>query len=145
MRSCETKLETICVTNENGSLPQQGHAFDDMIERIQKEHSHLYEKAISVSKELEAAQDEKSCLEKTISSLKKELGAAEDESFILEQQVHILSKEVSKYKLQNKGMLQAFDEITHVKHDGGDKNVPMNQVAVDKEVEKRLMSFRHKI
>jgi|LakMenEpi03Aug12_release.lakeMendotaPanAssembly.Ray.scaffolds.fasta_scaffold3234764_1 hypothetical protein len=42
----------------------------------------------------------------------KNLDEAQNESAILEQQVRILSSEVSKYKLQNRGMLQALDELT---------------------------------
>mmetsp|Transcript_2609 Transcript_2609/g.4627 ORF Transcript_2609/g.4627 Transcript_2609/m.4627 type:complete len:201 (-) Transcript_2609:114-716(-) len=124
MRSCEAKLKPLCVTAENGTPLQQDQMFDAMIVIIQKERSNLLEKAKSISKDLEAAQDE---------------------SFILEHQVHILSKEVSKYKLQNKGMLQALDEITNVKRDRGDEDIPIDEIGVDREVEKRLISFRHKI
>jgi len=122
MRSYEAKLKPLCATGGNGILRQQDRSFDDMIAIIQNEQSNL-------------------------SLMAEELEAAQDETVILEQQVRILSTEVSKYKLQNKGMLQALDEITNVKQGvGRDKgDIPMDEIAIDREVEKRLMSFRHKV
>ena len=111
-----------CVTEahqQNRSL-----TYDDMIVIIQTELSTLLEKVKSLAKDLESSKDE---------------------SAILEQQVLILSKEVSKYKLQNKGMLQAFDEITNSKTGSVDGSIPEDERAVDREVEKRLTSFRHNI
>ena len=72
----------------------------------------------------------------------------EDESAILEQQVHILSKEVSKYakevskhKRQNKDILRALNEV-NVGRSDEDNDIPMDEVAVDAEVEKRLGKFK---
>ena len=125
MRLCEAKLEPICMACVTEAHHQkQGRTYDDMIIIIQTELSTLLEKAKSLAKDLESSKDE---------------------SAILEQQVLILSKEVSKYKLQNKGMLQAFDEITNSKTGSVDGSIPEDERAVDREVEKRLTSFRHNI
>ena len=89
----------------------------------------------------------RSC-EAKIESTTKVLEAAQDESAILEQQVCILSTEVSKYKIQKKGMLRALDEITNVTQNceklSGD-DTPIDEIAIDREVTKRLISFRDKV
>lgn len=83
-----------------------------------------------------------------IKALEEDVEAAQDESAILEQQVHILSKEVSKYakevskhKRQNKDILRALNEV-NVGRSDEDNDIPMDEVAVDAEVEKRLGKFK---
>jgi chromosome segregation ATPase len=68
---------------------------------LQKEISHLRGELESNTKKLHAAQEEGILLDE-----------AQNERAILEQQVRILSSEVMKYKLQNRGMLQALDDLT---------------------------------
>ena len=68
---------------------------------LEKEISHLRGELESNTKKLHAAQEEGVLLEE-----------AQNERAILEQQVRILSSEVMKYKLQNRGMLQALDDLT---------------------------------
>ena len=68
---------------------------------LEKEISHLRGELESNMKKLHAAQEEGVLLEE-----------AQNERAILEQQVRILSSEVMKYKLQNRGMLQALDDLT---------------------------------
>ena len=46
-RSCETKLKSLCVTDENGTILQQDQTFDDMIVIAQKARSNLLKKARS--------------------------------------------------------------------------------------------------
>jgi hypothetical protein len=87
IRSCEAKLAPLCSNGGQGALSKQCRSFDNMIAIIQEELSSL-------------------------SIMAKNLDEAQNESAILEQQVRILSSEVSKYKLQNRGMLQALDELT---------------------------------
>jgi len=87
IRSCEAKLAPLCSNGGQGDPSKQCRSFDNMIAIIQEELSSLSIKA-------------------------KNLDEAQNESAILEQQVRILSSEVSKYKLQNRGMLQALDELT---------------------------------
>ena len=87
IRSCEEKLAPLCSNGGQGALSKQFRSFDNMIAIIQEELSSL-------------------------SIMAKNLDEAQNESAILEQQVRILSSEVSKYKLQNRGMLQALDELT---------------------------------
>ena len=87
IRSCEAKLAPLCSNGGQGALSKQFRSFDNMIAIIQEELSSL-------------------------SIMAKNLDEAQNESAILEQQVRILSSEVSKYKLQNRGMLQALDELT---------------------------------
>jgi chromosome segregation ATPase len=87
IRSCEAKLAPLCSNGGQGALSKQCRSFDNMIATIQEELSSL-------------------------SIMAKNLDEAQNESAILEQQVRILSSEVSKYKLQNRGMLQALDELT---------------------------------
>ena len=116
---CISKLESLC--GENDSF--QRRTFDDLVIMLQKERSILLEKASSWQ-------------------------AAQDENFILVQQVRILSSDVSKYKLQNKGMLNALeDEIIHVKQniEDTDGEIPMDEVVLDREVEKRLQAFRRRV
>jgi chromosome segregation ATPase len=84
IRSFESKLEQLCSFCGDNTFELQAKALDDMILMIQNELS-------KKSKELEVAQDEKD---------------------ILDEQVCILSTEVSKFKLQNKGLLKALDDIT---------------------------------
>jgi len=120
MKSCESKLEPLCTTGSHGALHQQDRSFDDMIAIVQNERSNLF-------------------------LLAKEFEAAQDENVILGEQVRILSTEVSKYKLQNKGMLQALDEITNINWDGRGDGIHMGETAVNREVQTRLISFRHKV
>jgi chromosome segregation ATPase len=87
IRSCEAKLAPFCSRGGKGAPLMQSLPFDDMITIIQDEFSSL-------------------------SLMTKNLEEVQNESAILEHQVRILSSEVSKYKLQNKGMLQALDELT---------------------------------
>ncbi len=93
--------------------------FRDLISVLQKERQNVLEK---------------------IKTLEEEVEATQDESAILEQQVRILSKEVSKYKRQNKEILRALNEVTVAQ--GEDSDIPMDEVAVDTEVEKRLRNFK---
>ena len=76
-----------------------------------------------------------------IKSLEEEIEAAQDESAILEQQVHILSKEVSKHKRQSKEILRALNEVAVVRSED-DSDIPMDEVAVDTQVERRLRKFK---
>ena len=85
-------------------------------------------------------QKERKTILAKVKSLEEEIEAAQDESAILEQQVHILSKEVSKHKRQNKEILRALNEVT-VGRSAEDSDIPMDEVAVDSEVEKRLGKF----
>lgn len=100
---------------------KQNHLkFEDMISLLQKERNILLAK---------------------IKSLEDEIEAVQEESAILEQQVHILSKEVSRHKRQNKDILRALNEVT-VRRSEDDSDIPMDEVAVDAEVEKRLEKFK---
>jgi len=174
LKSCEAKLESLCATDEDGTLQWRDRTFDGLILALGKELSRLRGESTSTAKKLDEAQREFSSLESVVTSLKKEhealgiearaaveaqirsceaklaplcshgghgapsnqcrsfddmiaivqeelsnlsimaknLDEAQNESSILEQQVRILSSEVSKYKLQNRGMLQALDELT---------------------------------
>ena len=87
IRSYKAKLAPLCSHGGKGAPLMQHWSFDDMIAIIQEELSSL-------------------------ALMTKNLEEAQNESAILEHQVIILSSEVSKYKLQNKGMLQALDELT---------------------------------
>jgi chromosome segregation ATPase len=180
LKSCESKLESLCVTDRNGTLQRQGRAFDDMILMLEKELSHLRGGLKLTAKKLDEAHGERSYLENIVTSLKKEheafrlearaaveaqirmceaklaplcshrgqgasskqcrsfddmiaiiqeeqsslslmtknLEETQHESAILEHQVRILSSEVVKYKLQNRGMLQALDDLTVRIEDG---------------------------
>ena len=118
----------------------------------QSEISCLENIITSLKREYEVYKEEsraalRSC-EAKIESTAKGLEAAQDESAILEQQVRILSTEVSKYKIQKKGMLRALDEITNVTQNceklSGD-DTPIDEIAIDREVTKRLILFRDKV
>ena len=174
LKSCEAKLESLCATDEDGTLQRQDRTFDGLILALGKELSRLRGESKSTARKLDEAHMELSSIESIVTSLKKEhealrieaiaavetqirsceaklaplcshrgqgaplkqcrsfddmiaiiqeelssltimtnkLEEAQNESAILEQQVRILSSEVSKYKLQNRGMLQALDELT---------------------------------
>ncbi|KAL3787883.1 hypothetical protein ACHAW5_001374 [Stephanodiscus triporus] len=180
LKSCESKLESLCATDRNGTLRQQGRAFDDLILVLEKELSHLRGDLKLTAKKLDEAHGERLYLENIVTSLKKEheafrleakaaveaqirmceaklaplcshrgqgasskqcrsfddmiaiiqeeqsslslmaknLEETQHESAILEHQVRILSSEVGKYKLQNRGMLQALDDLTIRMEDG---------------------------
>jgi seryl-tRNA synthetase len=95
------KVETTATTNAQlKSLETKLQS----IPLLEKEISHIFEESWRLeanTKKLHAAQEEGLLLEE-----------AQNERAILEQQVRILSSEVMKYKLQNRGMLQALDDLT---------------------------------
>jgi len=84
IRLFEAKLEPLCSFGEGCSPKMHVKTFEDMIDIIQNE----------------------------LSSAANELELAKDEKLVLDEQVCILSTEVSKFKLQNKGLLKALDDIT---------------------------------
>ena len=84
IRLFEAKLVPLCSFREGNVTKAHNNTLDEMLNMIQNELS-------STAKELEVAQDEK---------------------LVLDEQVCILSTEVSKFKLQNKGLLKALDDIT---------------------------------
>ena len=161
LKSCTVKMNTkhdaaeALMEDIITSLKKEYEAFKVESRIIEKDRSNLLERMKTAETDLKAAVEERNCLENVVVSLKneydtfkvasaEELEAAQDENIILGEQVHILSSEVSRYKLQNKGMLQALDEITNINHNGR-SDVPMDELAVNREVEKRLASFRHQV
>ena len=92
------KVETTVTTTA------QTRSFEAKLQSIpllEKEISHLRGELETNTKKLHAALEEGLLLDE-----------ARNERAILEQQVRILSSEVMKYKLQNRGMLQALDDLT---------------------------------
>ncbi len=85
MKLCIAKLAPLCTFRESGGVSKlQPETFDEMIDMIQNR------------------------LASTVSQLE----VAHDEKLVLDEQVCILSTEVSKFKLQNKGLLKALEDIT---------------------------------
>mmetsp|Transcript_7251 Transcript_7251/g.10579 ORF Transcript_7251/g.10579 Transcript_7251/m.10579 type:complete len:691 (+) Transcript_7251:61-2133(+) len=118
MIDCDKQLTTLLPPLHPARKDNQ-LKFRDLISLLQKERQNILEK---------------------IKTLEEEVEATQDESAILEQQVHILSKEVSKYKRQNKEILRALNEVAIGQ--GEDSDIPMDEVVVDTEVEKRLRNFK---
>mmetsp|Transcript_289 Transcript_289/g.617 ORF Transcript_289/g.617 Transcript_289/m.617 type:complete len:930 (+) Transcript_289:34-2823(+) len=126
MKDCDKQLTTL-FPPLHPARKDNHLKFGDMISLLQKERKDVLAK---------------------IKALEEDVEAAQDESAILEQQVHILSKEVSKYakevskhKRQNKDILRALNEV-NVGRSDEDSDIPMDEVAVDAEVEKRLGKFK---
>ena len=119
MADCDRQLTTL-LPPSHPARKNNDLKFRDMISLLQKERVNALEKMKSLEEDVEAAQDE---------------------SAILEQQVRILSKEVSKHKRQNKEILRALNEVAVGRSDE-DSDIPMDEVAVDAEVEKRLGKFK---
>lgn len=119
MADCDRQLTTL-LPPSHPARKNNNLKFRDMISLLQKERDSVLEK---------------------IKSLEEDVEAAQDESAILEQQVRILSKEVSKHKRQNKEILRALNEVAVGRSDE-DSDIPMDEVAVDAEVEKRLGKFK---
>ena len=119
MKDCDKQLTTL-FPSLHPARKDNNLKFGEMVSLLQKEN-----RSVSAN----------------IKSLEEEIEAAQDESAILEQQVRILSKEVSKHKRQNKEMLRALNEVA-VGHSEGDSDIPMDEVAADTEVERRLRKFK---
>jgi chromosome segregation ATPase len=114
MKDCDRQLTTL-FPPLHPARKDNRLKFEDMISLLQEERASVLAKVKSLEEETEAAQDE---------------------SAILEQQVHILSKEVSKYKRQNKEIIRALKEVNVGRSEKSD--IPMDEVAVDTQVEQRL-------
>ena len=119
MADCDRQLTTL-LPPSHPARKNNNLKFRDMISLLQKERDSVLAK---------------------IKSLEEDVEAAQDEGAILEQQVRILSKEVSKHKRQNKEILRALNEVAVGRSDE-DSDIPMDEVAVDAEVEKRLGKFK---
>lgn len=104
-------------------------------------HPARKEKQLKFEEVISVLQKERKNMLAKIKSLEDEIEAAQDESAILEQQVHILSKEVSKHKRQSKEILRALNEVAVVRSED-DSDIPMDEVAVDTQVERRLRKFK---
>ena len=88
-----------------------------------EERSSMENTMLTLTREYDLVLADRSSMENTISVLTKEyelfsllarhnLEEAQNDNSILEERARILSSEAMKYKMQNRGMLQALDELT---------------------------------